>query len=153
MRTIGIRLLLLSFALFAFGCGSSNSANISGNWLATTTSQAGGQALTINFTMQEGTANGNTTPVTFSNFTFSPTNNCFDNTNANATGTITAAVQAGANRTMSIDLWSAPAATGNHAVLTMTIDPSNNSATGTYNITGIVGGCNPDNGSVTFTRQ
>ncbi len=152
MRTTAIRLLFLAIALFALGCSDNNAANVSGNWQAVTTSAAGGQALTIQFAMQEGTANGNTTPVTFSGFTFSPTNNCFDNTNANATGTITAPVQAGASRSMTIDLWSQAAATGNHAVLTMTIDPSNNSATGTYTLTGVTNGCNPDNGSVTFTR-
>ncbi len=153
MRTIGTRLLLLAVVLFAFGCGDNNSPNVSGNWVANTTSTGGGTALTITFTMQEGTASGNTTPVTFSNFTFTPTNNCFDNTNANATGTITAPVQSGANRTMSVDLWSAAGATGNHAVLTLTIDPSNNSMTGTYALTGVVGGCNSDNGNITVNRQ
>lgn len=152
MRTFGSWLVLLFIALFTFGCGDSNSPDVSGNWEAATTSATGGQALTIGFTMQEGTATGNTTPVTFSGFTLTPTTDCFDNANANATGTITAPVQAGGNRTMIIDLWSQPGATGNHAVLTMTLDPSNNSATGTYALTGVTNGCNSDNGSVTFNR-
>ena len=152
MRAIATRLLLLAAVLFVFGCGDNNSPNVNGNWVATTTSNAGGQALTITFAMQEGTANGNTAPVTFSNFTFTPTNSCFDNT-ANASGTITEPVQAGATRNMTVDLFSGAGGTGNHAVLTLTIDPSNNAMNGTYSLTGTVNACNSDNGSIIVNRQ
>jgi hypothetical protein len=154
MRTTGIRLLLLAFTLLAFGCGNSDSANVDGNWVAVTTSNTGAASVTINFNMQEGTANGTTTPVTFTTFTFTPTSNvCFPNgANANATGTITAPVQPGGNRTMVVDLWSDPGQTGNHATINVTIDPSNNSASGSYSLTGAINGCNSDNGGINLSR-
>lgn len=154
MRIPLFRLLPLALALFAFGCGTSDSANLNGNWVAGTSSNTGSQALTINFALQEGNTVGNSTDVTVSGFTFNPTsNNCFpDSSTVNAIATITAAAQSGGSRTMIMDLWSQPNQTGNHATYNLTIDPSNNSATGTYSLIGVTTGCNSDNGTVNLNR-
>lgn len=148
MRTVRWIVLWFATALFVAGCGTNAPTDVTGNWLGSSTSTAAGPSLSFTFSMQEGTSNGNTIPVTFSNLAFQTANNCFDNT-ATILGNITPAIP----RTFAIDIFSGANMTGNHDVLHLVIAADNNSATGTYNLTGGVNGCNNDAGNVTFTRQ
>lgn len=146
MRTTATFLMLLA-AVLVIGCGTSTAPDVSGNWTGTTTSTQGGTSVTFTFTMQEGASNGNTVPVTFSSLSFTTQNNCFDNS-ATITGTITP----GSPRTMAIDIFSLPNNAGNHSAINLTIAPDNNSATGTYVLTGGSNGCTNDQGNLTITR-
>jgi len=147
MRMITRSALLLAVALLVVGCGSNISPDVTGNWTATDTSTQTGQAQTFTFSMQEGSFNGITSPVTFSGLPFqSP--NCFDNT-----ASVAGAITPGTPRTMAIDIFSLPNDSGNHASLSLTIASDNNSATGTYALNGGLNGCGFDQGNVTFARQ
>ncbi len=152
IRRTGTFAVLLATVLFIVGCGNNNSPDISGNWTATTTSTSGGSAITFTMTMQEGAANGNTAPVTISNINFVTQNNCFTSSSVGS-GTITTTT-AGQPRDLAIDIFSGAGNTGNHAALALTVPTDNNSASGTYTLTGGTGACtNNDAGNVTLTRM
>ncbi len=153
MRITARLAILLAAALLAAGCGSNTPSDVSGNWTATTTSTQGGQSLTFTFSMQEGAANGNTSPVTFSNLSFTTVNPCFDNT-ASMTGQITP----GNPRLLAVDMFSGANNTGNHMAMNLSIANDNNSATGNgngqgYVLTGGTNGCTNDVGTIVFTRH
>ena len=149
MRHLRTFLLLAAALVLIAGCGTSSSPDLTGSWLGQTTSGGGGTAVTFTITMQEGALNGNSAPVTISNFVFQTQNSCFDNT-ATASGTVTT----GTPRTLSGNVASGPGNPGNSLTFNMQVAADNNSASGTYSLVGGNGGCIAnDTGSLTFTRQ
>ena len=165
-------LLLLSLAVLVVGCQvTGGHSTLTGNW---TTITSGTNSLAVplafTFTMTEGSmvaTPGSAAPLTITNISFtggagtgtgtngSP-NNCFDN-NATMSGSVMSAGSAGAgNRTANFTM----SENGNVATFNLTVASDNNSASGSFVLTGgnVIGtsatACPAsDTGTATFTRQ
>jgi hypothetical protein len=130
--------VLLLFALLVMvlaGCGASTPhATLTGNWAAIATGSATTTPLlNLSFTMTEGamtgTGSATSAPVTFSNLVVTNGGNCFDN-NAIVSGTVAGA--AGGPRIMNLSI----AESNNVALLSLSVPADNNSASGSFGLTG-----------------
>ncbi len=128
---------LLVLGLFVGGCQlTSSHKTLSGNWAATaisSNSSAPNPMLVFTFTMSEGTMSGTgssgSAPITTSNLAMNTGNNCFDS-NATLTGTVSGAMNS--SRSLVLTLSEG----GNSAVFNLTAADDNNTANGTYSLTG-----------------
>ncbi len=153
--------VLLILGLFVGGCQLvSSHKTLSGNWAATAISSNSSMSnpmLIFTFTMSEGTMSGTggsaSAPITTSNLAMNTGSNCFDSS-ATLSGTVTGA--ANASRSLVLTL----SESGNAAIFNLTASDDNNTATGTYSLTGghTLGSSTTacvasDSGNATFVRK
>jgi hypothetical protein len=137
--------IILSLALTLSGCGdntnNSNNNAINGNWTATLN---GSQDFNLNLTL---TLSG--TAVSVTNLSFTTSQSCFD-TGATASGTFSATGTVNGITSGSFQMTILSAASNSNGANQLALQGTltNNSVTGTWNLTGNGVGCT---GSGTFT--
>lgn len=148
MKKVGVVLLLL-IGLALSGCGTSgNSDVISGNWTAALTNSANGTT-NLSFTVSlTDMGNGG---LSVTNLSFNTATPCFgSSTTATGGFTLTGTTNGVTTGGFQMSVQSGPAGSSNNNMLTLQGTIKNNTISGSWNLTGVVGGCS---GSGTFTMN
>lgn len=145
MKSI-VTIFMLAIAFVLAGCGANSNGNINGNWTASLMNSASSTPV-FNFTTTLTEASGGGLSVT--NLTFTTNSPCFaSGTTATGGFTLSGNMNGVTSGGFQMNIKSTGASTN---TLTLQGTVSNNTITGTWNLTGVTAGCT-GTGNFTMNR-